>query len=490
MCIIGSGAGGAVAAHELAKAGLKVVVLEKGAYHVTSDFKSDPAWAFQNLYASNGVTAGLGVPPVLIPYGECVGGTTVINSGTVFRIPAALLDRWNAEFGIEEAGALALDPFYSLIEGKIGATESRWPALGEMNKRLHAGTQKLGYKGGPLVRNAPNCAGCGVCVFGCPSGAKQSMLVTFVPAADALGVTFYTECRAERLVIRNGRAAGVEGRIVEKATGKVKGRISVDAKVVLLSAGAFGSPVFLQNNDYDDASGELGSNLWVHPAAGALAKLADEVQGWKAIPQGYHVSEWADRGIMLEGGFGPPEVMSLVVPGFGAGYQARMAEYKKMISFGLMVADRDSVGAVRGMGDRPPLIRYQLGADDKNRLVFGLKKVLEILFAAGAAEVYPGIHGFDALTAAAQIERIVPEDVARADLTLSAYHPMGTCRMGRDARRAVVDSYLESHAVKRLFVVDASVFPTSLGVNPQASIMTFAARTADYLVRRRDVYFA
>lgn len=490
VCIIGSGAGGAVAAHELARAGLQVVVLEKGAYHVTSEFKSDPAWSFRNLYAHNGVTAALGLPPVLIPYGECVGGTTVINSGTVFRIPAAKLAAWHDEHGVEEAGALAMDPFYSLIEAKIGASESVWPALGEMNRRLHEATRSLGYAGGPLVRNAPRCAGCGACVFGCPSGAKQSMLVTFVPAAEALGVTFYTECRAERLVVENGRAVGVEGRIVERATGVERGKIRVDAKVVLLSAGAFGSPIFLQNNDYDDASGLVGQNLRVHPAGGALARLADEVEGWKAIPQGYHVSEWAQDGIMLEGGFGPPEVMSLIVPGFGDGFQARMADYRKMISFGLMVEDRDSVGSVRSMGDRPPLLRYQLGEDDKNRLVFGWKKVIEILFAAGAVEVYPAIHGFDLLTSAADLARIVPARVAGADLTLSAYHPMGTCRMGRDPATSVVDSYLESHALRRLFIVDASVFPTALGVNPQASIMAFAARTADYLVRNKDRYFS
>jgi choline dehydrogenase-like flavoprotein len=314
------------------------------------------------------------------------------------------------------------------------------------------------------------------------------MLVTFIPAADALGVSIYAECTVDEILVERRKTVGVRGTIVDRETRQKRGSVTVKAPVVILAAGTFGSPLILETSGVDDQSGACGKNLVVHPAGGAHGRMAEDVSGWKAIPQGYYVSEWEDRGIMLEGGFGPPEVIGLVVPGYGREYQDRMADYRKMISFGAMVTDEDSVGSVHSVAGQT-VIRYQLGERDKSRLLFGWKKVLEILFAAGAREVYTGISGFDILTGPEQIEAIDPQKVDVLDLTLSAYHPMGTCRMGRDPRKAVVDSYLESHAVKGLFVTDGSVFPTALGVNPQASIMAFAARTADYLVRNQSHYF-
>lgn len=487
--VVGSGAGGAVAAHELVKAGYDVIVLERGAYHVTSEFKSSPQWAFENLYANHGVTAALGIPPILIPYGECVGGSTVINSGTVFRTPRKVLDRWHSEFGVEDLEDAKITRFFAMIERRIGATVSVWPALGEYNRVIADGVHKLGYRGGPLVRNAPNCAGCGVCVFGCPSGAKQSMLVTFIPAADALGARIYAEAHVEQILVERGRAVGVTGVFVERSTRQVRARFEVRAPVVILAAGAFGSPVLLQASDLEGRSGQVGRNLHIHPAAGVAAMMDRDVYAWRGIPQGYMVNEWEDEGIMLEGGFGPPEVISLMIPGFGGGLQARMRQYKRIVSFGLMVEDRDGAGSVHSLGKRLPLIRYDLGDDDRRRLVFGIKKVVEILFAAGAQEVYSGLAGVPPLRDVGQLVRIDERTVPGRALTLTAYHPMGTCRMGRDPQTAVVDSYLEAHDTRGLFITDASVFPTALGVNPQASIMAFAARTADYIHRNAARYF-
>ncbi len=486
--VVGSGAGGAVIAHELARLGHDVILLEQGAYHPTSSFRSDPQWSFENLYAQRGVTTALGLPPVLIPHGECVGGTTVINSGTVFRVPGRILSRWQAEHGAEGISSSALAPFYDVIEERIGATPAAWPALGELNRVIERGVQKLGLRGGPLVRNAPHCVGCGACVFGCPSGAKQSMLVTFIPAADQLGVRLYSEAVVDRVLTAGSEATGVAGRIVERASGTERARFTVRARVVVLAAGAFGTPLLLEDNDLCGTSGARGRHLHIHPAGGALARMPETVAGWRAIPQGYMVEDWADEGILLEGGFGPPGVVGLMVPGFGGAYQERMRDYDRLAAFGLMVEDRDSVGSVTRLAGRP-LIRYALGRDDTRRLVFGWKQVLRILFAAGAVEAYPAIQGFDVLHGPGEIDRIDEHAVAGRDLTLSAYHPMGTCRIGANPRTGVVDANLEAWDVRRLFVADASIFPTALGVNPQATIMAFAARAADYLHRNRDRYF-
>jgi choline dehydrogenase-like flavoprotein len=489
VVVVGSGAGGAVAAHEMAAAGYEVVLLERGPYHVTSEFRSDPEWSLNNLYAHRGLTAALGLPPILIPYGSCVGGTTVINSGTIFRAPAHILDAWAADFGVVEASLAEMRPFYDSIEARIGASESVWPALGEHNRVIARGVEALGLNGAPLMRNAPTCGGCGVCVFGCPTGAKQSMLVTFIPAADQLGARIFADTSVERILIEAGRVTGVEGRIVDRSTGVKRGKISVRAPVVIVAAGTFGTPGLLEANGVGARSGQLGRNLWIHPAGGAVAMMPETVRAWQGIPQGYMVRDWESEGILLEGGFGPPGVVGLMVPGFGADFQNRMADYASMAAFGVMVEDRDSVGSVSSAATGAPLIRYQLGRADARRLVFGIKQVARILFAAGAREVYPSIHGFEVLTDAKQIAQIDEARVAARDLTLSAYHPMGTCRMGEDPARTVVNSYLEVHGSAGLFVADASVFPSALGVNPQATVMAFAARTAAFIHRNHTRYF-
>ncbi len=483
VVVVGSGAGGAVAAYHLAAGGKDVVLLEKGPYFVTSDFKSDPHWSMQNLYAEKGLTASLGVPPVLIPFGECVGGTTVINSGTVFRIPDRVLAVWQMEHGVEEARAKDLAGYYADVEEKIGAAEAEWPALGELNRVIERGVNSLGLSGGPLVRNAPNCAGCGMCVFGCPAGAKRSMLVSYVPAADAKGCRIYSEVAVDEIRTRNGRVEGVSGRVTPHPGRKPGARVRVDAPIVIIAAGTFATPLLLDANGLAGKSGELGQNLKIHPAGGAVARMPTEVDGWRAIPQGYHVNEWEEEGIMLEGGFGPPEVLSLMVPGVGNVFRERMEDYRRFASFGIMVADRDSVGSVHRVGSRR-VIRYQLGHDDRRRFVYGLKQVIRILLAAGADEVYPAVHGHAVVKDEAGVKKIDERHTPGDALTLSAYHPMGTARMGGSPETAVVNSYGESFDTGGLFVADASVFPTSLGVNPQASIMAFAARTADHILRK------
>jgi choline dehydrogenase-like flavoprotein len=205
-CVIGTGAGGAVAAAELAEGGMRVVVLEEGPGRGVADATGRPRDTLPRLYRDGGQVATIGRPPIMLPLGRGTGGTTFVNSGTCFRTPAAVLDAWNEEHGIDGPS----EDCFARVERAIGVAEVP-PALAGPNAALlRRGAERLGWSGGYLRRNARGCRGSGVCAFGCPTGAKQHAGEVYLPRARAAGATLVTGARAERILIRDGRAAGVE----------------------------------------------------------------------------------------------------------------------------------------------------------------------------------------------------------------------------------------------------------------------------------------
>ena len=478
VVVIGSGAGGAVVAKEMAELGYQVVVLEQGPYRTNNDFVHyRPRDAFRSLYADGGMTVALGRPGVVLPHGRCVGGTTTINSGTVFRTPDALLRQWQEQLHLSGTGPDTMRPYFQRVEQIIGATEASWHVLSASARAIDRGCKELGLVSGPLTRNAPACAGCGVCTFGCPINAKQSTLVTYVPMASAAGATIWSDAEVTCIRTKRGRVVGVSGH----ATGDRKQTFDIDADVVVLSGGAIYTPALLQRNRLALSSGQVGENLYLHPAIGVAAVHQDIQDSHLGIPQGYGVTHWQDEGIVLEGGFVPPSLMALQVPGFGdADHAALMQRFRNLLSFGGMVSDK-SKGQVRSIAGRN-LIRYQLNQRDGRLLALTAKRIGEIFFASGGIEqLLMPIHGHRVINSLAELRAIDINRLPASALDVTAYHPMGTARMSASRRMGVVDANLQSHDIKRLFIADASVFPTSLGVNPQLSIMAFATRLADHL---------
>ncbi len=472
-CVIGSGAGGAVAAKELAEGGMRVAILEEGDWHDTDEFTARPREMLRLLYRDAGQVATLGEPPIVLPLGRAVGGTTLVNSGTCFRTPPRVLARWRAELGLEALEEEALEPFFRRVERILNVAQVPSELAGENAHVVRRGAERLGWSGDFLYRNVRGCVGSGVCAFGCPSGAKQHVGITYVPRAWAAGATTYTGARAERIEIEHGRARAVTART------RGGGTLHVACDTVIVACGAIHTPLLLRRQGIRDASGQLGRNLAIHPATGVRAFMDEEVDMWRGVPQSYYVDEFAGEGLMFEGAAGPPDYMAMSMPGTGALHRARMDRARQLSTFGVMVADtsRGAVGTLAGA----PRIRYDLDAHDTARFRRGLELLTELYWAAGAREVIVPVRGVPPLRDgdSGPLRRA---RVRARDLELMAFHPLGTAAMGADPARSVVDPNGCVHGVRGLYVADAAAVPGALGVNPQITIMTLATRLAFHLL--------
>jgi choline dehydrogenase-like flavoprotein len=460
VCVIGAGAGGAVAAAELAEGGMRVVVLEQGPRHDADRFSARPLEMLARLYRDGGQTTTLGTPPILLPLGRGLGGTTLVNSGTCFRTPAHVLGRWRDEFGLQAlADEAALEPCFQRVEAALSITEVTPELAGRNAAIARRGAQALGWSHGFLKRNARGCVGSGVCAFGCPTSAKQHVGITYVPRAEAAGAQVIAGADVRHVLVARGEARGVEARLVGG------GRLEVRAPRVVVAAGTIHTPLLLARSGLGRESGQLGQNLALHPATGAFALMDELVDMAKGVPQSFYVDEFAAEGIMFEGVAGPPSYVAMSLPLSGRRHAAAMAGYRNLAMFGLMVSD-SSRGSVRALAGRP-VIRYDLGEQDVARFRSGLARMEELFRAAGAREVYlPLPHG------------VAPASARPRDLKLMAFHPLGTARADARPRHGVVDGDLRLHGVRGVYVADGSVVPSALGVNPQLTIMALATRLA------------
>jgi len=335
----------------------------------------------------------------------------------------------------------------------------------------------LGIEGAPLKRNAPTCQGSGRCAFGCPTDAKKGTHLTYIPKALSMGAEVFCDLRITHLYFQNGKVAKVEGAIIDREENRPRGKAVFYPEVVVLSAGAVGTPVLLLKNGFKNP--HLGKHLRLHPGIRVGALMPTPVQGWKGVPQGYYVDRfWEEQGIMFEGIFVPPSVALPVLPYAGEEFRELAYLYPYFCAFGAMVKDQ-SEGEIRYHPWLGTTIRYSFHPQDKNHLVFAVKKACEAYFSAGATRVFPAIYGFSELRSPEELNRIIPEKVKGQHLEMMAFHPMGTCRMASSEKEGVISSQGKVYGIENLYIADASIFPTCLGVNPMESIMALSTYIAE-----------
>jgi choline dehydrogenase-like flavoprotein len=446
VCVIGTGAGGAPVARALAEAGAKVAVLEEGHDHPAETMTARPRDSLVRLYRDAGQTATLGNPPIVLPLGRAVGGTTLVNSGTCFRAPDRVLARWRDELGLE------LEPrHYAQVEKEIHVTRVTEDIAGNNALVARRGAEALGWSGRFLDRNAQGCVGSGVCAFGCPVGAKQHTGQTYMAWAREAGAQVHTGVRARRVE---------EGQVLADG-------LTVKADRIVVAAGTMHTPGLLRRSGVRHR--ELGRNLSIHPATAAWALMDEDVDMAKGVPQSYCVDEFADEGVLFETVAGPPDYLAMAVPFRGDRHREVMLNYRHIAQFGLMVSDT-SRGRVQT--HPPSVVRYDLNRRDADTIVRGLERLAQLLFAAGAKRVFLPIAGNT------EIDHPQALRARRRDLKLMAFHPLGTAAAG-----TVLDADLRLKGFDGVYVCDGSAVPTALGVNPQMTIMALATRLGEHLCR-------
>jgi choline dehydrogenase-like flavoprotein len=471
VVVVGSGAGGAVAAATLAEAGLDVVVLEAGQHYDRDSYPSDHLDAIAELYRDGGLTIAEGRPPIPVPVAKVVGGTTVINSGTCFRAPEPVLDEWQRRFGISWAGEMAAD--YAEAEDFLRVQQLDPETMGRNGQLAMEGAAAIGASGAPIHRNAGSCVQCSSCPFGCEIDAKRGMHVSYLPRAVAAGARIRAGVQVNRVLVEDGRAVGV-GCSTRAGGGRSRPFTVRARRAVIAAGGAFGTPELLQRSGLGGR--QVGRNFHMHPACWVGARYEQEVRGWDGVMQSYYVDEWEPQGILLEATFTPLAFGGAWLLGAGESHQRAMLDFGHVGSIGVHLCDRSS-GRV-GLGSEGSLrASYKLRRDDADRLAHGIARAAEIHFAAGATEVYPNI---------ARVGVLKPGDLVGfeatsfkpSELRLEAFHPMGTARISADEREGVCAPDGSVNGTRDLYVADASLFPTSVGVNPMMTVIAFSKQVA------------
>lgn len=489
VCIIGSGAGGSVAAAQLAGSGRKVIVLEAGSDWQSEDFDQREEPGTRELYQDGGATSTRDLSITLLA-GAALGGGTAINWQTSLRTPENVRDEWAESSGCPH---FAGDSFTKSLDAvcerlSVGTAESD---INPNNAVLRAGCQALDYEWRVTPRNSSGCdaAQCGNCVYGCRHGGKQSGAVTWLRDAQANGDTeIIARCRAERITIANGRVTGVVATAIERNGGRHT--VQIHAKVVVAACGALHTPALMLRSGI--IRREVGRNLFIHPTTGIGATFARRIEAWKGPPQTIMCSEFdglADGyGFRIETAPAHPGLLAHATPWVSARAHRENMQAAASKAFLIALVRDTTSGRVTTDRSGRPVVDYIAGKGEQAMLRTGMSSMARIAQAAGATMVQtlhtaplvwsaPAEGGTDS-GMNAFCDAIAHERAADNHLALFSAHQMGTCRMGRDPALAVCDAEGQVFGIRGLYIADASAFPGSSGVNPMITIMALAHHSA------------
>lgn len=501
VAIVGSGAGAGITADLLTKAGLNVVIVEEGPLRSSTDFHQRESEAYPSLYQESAArkTADKAIN---ILQGRCVGGSTTVNWTSSFRTPAETLEYWRRHFRLEGFDDDTLAPYFTQAERRLNIAP--WlTAPNENNDLLRRGAARLGIPAATIARNVKGCWNLGSCGLGCPTNAKQSMLVTTIPAALDRGATLVVETRAESFDIANGRVRALRC-IPVRANGApaASPAASIVARHYVLSAGAINSPAVLLRSQASDPHGRLGRRTFLHPVVLSAAVLPQKVAGWQGAPQSIYTDHFlhtqpvdGPMGFKLEAPPLHPVIFASTVIGFGEAQARLLGQFAN--THVLLALLRDGFhpespgGDVTLRGDGSPVLAYPLNDFVMEGARRALLAMAEIQFAAGAREVLPVHELARPSTSWTQAREAIAALPLEPLLTkVVSAHVMGGCGLAGDEALGVVRPDGVHWQIDNLSVHDGSLFPTSIGANPQLSIYGIVNRLAQGLAKRltgRDV---
>ncbi len=495
IAIVGSGAGGATSAEILSAAGFKVLLIEEGPLHSSRDFDMQEPRAYTSLYQEGiGRTSKDGAITIL--QGRAVGGSTLVNWTSSFRTPVPTLEHWAREHAVAGHDEADLAPWFERIEQRLGI-EPWAMAPNANNQVIRDGCARLGYSWAVIPRNVRGCWNLGYCGMGCPTNAKQSMLVTSIPATLENGGELLYLARAERLEIANGRVTelqclGMDARCVVPNGRKIR----VRARHYILAGGGINTPAILLRSEAPDPHQRLGKRTFLHLVNFSAAQFDKVINPFYGAPQSIYSDQfqWDDgtsgrMSYKLEVPPIHPALAATLLGGLGAESALRMEQLPHTNAMLALMRDGfhpDSAeGRVQLRSDGTPVLDYRMTAYTWDGIRRAYHSMAEIQFAAGARAVLPLHSDADYVKTPAAARRMI--DTLSLELyraRLGSAHVMGGCAMGEDPRGAVVDSLGRHHQLENLSIHDGSLFPTSIGANPQLSIYALAAKLSSLLADR------
>jgi choline dehydrogenase-like flavoprotein len=495
--IVGSGAGGGMMAAQLAAAGKDVLVIEKGGYYNEADFSGIEAEMTPQLFLRRGAlsTADLGM---VVLAGSTLGGGTIVNWSTSLRTPPDVLEEWERQHGVIGATSNEYLKGFEEVEQRLGITTED-SAPNRNNAVLRDGCEKLSYEWKPIPRNASGCEQrCGACGYGCPFGRKQSTMLTYLQDANERGARVLVRATVERVLVKAGRAVGVEGWALDSATG-ARHAVVVHAPLVIVAAGAIETPALLKRSGLTNPN--IGRHLRLHPVAVTGAFYAEPVEAWKGSLQTVYSRQFANLkdnyGIWFEVAPAHPGMLALATP-WGSGVEHKNEMRKAAHEAAMIVLARDTgEGHITLDRQGDPILHYWPSEVDRRHLVRGMQEQARIAFAGGATRVAmlhtptlileaeggrPGAVTEQKLNA--YLREIEHRGIVPNQPMLFSAHQMGTARMGSDPKTSATDPQGEVHGVRGLFVADGSLMPTAAGVNPMLSIYGLTYRVAQVIKSR------
>jgi choline dehydrogenase-like flavoprotein len=491
FCVIGSGAGGSMAAAVLAQSGARVLLLEEGGHHTRRQFNMEESWAYPTLYQEHGNRATEDLS-IMILQGRAVGGGTTVNWTSSFRTPPTTLERWARHHGVEGLEASTLAPHFAAVEERLNIKEGNPDDVNRNNQKLWEGARKLGWAPELIRRSVKGCARLGYCGMGCPLDAKQSALVTYVPDALAAGADLLPGCRVARLEASGGRVSAIHAELLDESRDRPTGQAVLvrPRRGVVLAAGAINTPALLLRSGVGLGSGLVGRRTFLHPTVPIMSLFAEPVEAFYGAPQSVSCHHFADRGskvgFFLETPPVHPMLAAIAFPGFGASHRRfaeRLAYTQSTIALLIDGHHGDAGGQVRVDRSGRIKISYPLSEGLREAGVEAIKSMARLLLAAGASEVVTLHEDPIVMSKESELRLIDAAPFGPLRHALFSAHQMGGCPMGSDRRTSVVNSRGRHHELENLWITDGSVFPTGLGVNPQLSIYAHARLFAQEIAR-------
>lgn len=488
VCIIGTGCGGATLGVRLAEAGKQIIFIERGGSYTRQDFDQREDDMLAKIDGGRGLDTSEDMS-VQLTYGNNVGGASVHYWADSYRTPRDRIALWTEKYGIEGHGEADLTPHFETLERDLHVHEAEPQFRNRMNQLLEEGARKLGWSGAPVPIARLPCAKSGYCMQGCSYDFKQSQLVTHIPRALAANARIYADCEAIELSWNGNRAQSLLARVLHRGEGRPTGAmVRIHAKIFVVAAGGYGTPVFLLRNGLKAKLPAVGEHTYCNPCPMVHALFDEEIIQFRNIPAAFGIDQFrlatfaGDR--YIEGGYLlmanqlQPATLAATLPGFGDSHRHLMKNLRKLGGTICWIDDVEE-GSIRLDGDQPKY-RVPLHGGNGLRIRDAFAKQAKLLLAVGAKELIFGDVHDTRITKESELERAVAKlDITPGKFVLAAPHPAGGARMGKDPKTSVVGMDHRVHGTDNLYVADPSVFPTAPSVDPSLTIMAYSCIAAE-----------